>query len=122
MYIHQWFITDGGMADDIPMSNGSSFTNTKFTNETNIDTFREEPRAINFSISNRSGKSKENETIEKEGKTINKEPASPSHLIPGHDMHYSGRSKANILSFSPLGIYLNCMCIIFCVRMLLFPT
>ena len=91
---------------------------TEERGETDVDTYREEPRAINFSISNRSEKSNKNETNENESRTKTKEAASPTRLTPGHNMYYGGNSNANILSFSP-GIYLNCISTIFYIRILL---
>ena len=63
--------------------------------ETETGELKEEPRAINFTITNRTEKQKHDVGRKNKGLDLNKEPTSASRLIPGHISY--GNSKGNSL-------------------------
>ena len=65
--------------------------------ETETGELKEEPRAINFTITNRTEKQKHDVGRKNKGLDLNKEPTSASRLIPGHISYYDENSKGNSL-------------------------
>ena len=67
----------------------------KINGQSSADKFREQPRAINFSISNRNRKTNDNNKENESNETkAHKDIPALSQLTPGNDLHYSGRSAA----------------------------
>ena len=62
--------------------------------DSNNDRFREQPRAINFSISNRGEQRTQDGDTKSKHSDFEKDSASASRFIPGHNTHYHQRSAA----------------------------
>ena len=76
-----------------------------YPNETKENELKEEPRAINFTITNRRQSQSKDVGRKNKGIDLNNESTSASRLIPGHDPYYTDNSKSKIL------IYPGCICI-----------
>ena len=62
--------------------------------DSNNDRFREQPRAINFSISNRGEQRNQDGDTKSKDTDFENDTASASWFIPGHNTHYHQRSAA----------------------------
>ena len=72
---------------------------TGYPNDTIGNELKEEPRAINFTITNRRKSQSEDVARKNKGIDLNKESTSASRLIPGHDPYYTDNSKSKLLTY-----------------------
>ena len=70
-----------------------------YPNETKENELKEEPRAINFTITNRRQSQSKDVGRKNKGIDLNNESTSASRLTPGHDPYYTDNSKSKILIY-----------------------
>ena len=70
---------------------------------------KEEPRAINFTITNRRKSQSQDVGRKNKGIDLNKESTSASRLIPGHDPYYTDNSVSKTFIYPGV----MCICLVF---------
>ena len=80
-----------------------------YPNDTKENELKEEPRAINFTITNRRKTQSQDVGRKNKGIDLNKESTSASRLIPGHDPYYTD----NLASKTFIYPGVMCICLVF---------
>ena len=80
-----------------------------YPNDTKENELKEEPRAINFTITNRRKSQSQDVGRKNKGIDLNKESTSASRLIPGHDPYYTDNSTSKTFIYT--GVL--CLCLVF---------